>query len=65
METVARDTCYLKVTHGGINLLNLRMKCKALGVAGMISILANLPDSNFFCLDFTSLVAVSSVKFNS
>ena len=44
---MARNTCYLKVKDGGINLLNLRMKCQALRVAGMISILANLSDSSF------------------
>ena len=39
---VACNTCYLKVKDEGINLLNLRMKCQALRVAGMISTLANL-----------------------
>ena len=52
METVARNTCYLKVKDGGINLLNLRMKCQALRVAGMISILANLSDSSFYLCRF-------------
>ena len=33
METVARNTSYLKVKDGGINLLNLRLKRSALRVA--------------------------------
>ena len=52
MESVARNTCYLKVKDGGINLLNLRMKCQVLRVAGMISILANLSDSSFYLCTF-------------
>ena len=52
METVARNTCYLKVKDGGINLLNLRLKCPALRVAGMISALVNLTDSSFYLCRF-------------
>ena len=52
METVARNTCYLKVKDGGINLLNFRMKCQALRVAGMISTLVNLSDSSFYLCRF-------------
>ena len=52
METVARNTCYLKVKGGGINLLNFRMKCQAIRVAGMISTLVNLSDSSFYLCRF-------------
>ena len=48
METVARSTCYLKVKDGGINLLNLGLKCQALRVAGMTSVLKDLLDSSFY-----------------
>ena len=52
METVARNTSYLKVKDGGINLLNLRLKCFALRVAGKISTLVNLTDSTFYLCRF-------------
>ena len=52
METVARNTCYLKIKDGGINLFNLRLKCSALRVAGMISTLVNLTDSSFYLCRF-------------
>ena len=52
MATVARNTSYLKVKDGGINLLNLSLKCQALGVAGMISTLKDLLDSSFFLCRF-------------
>ena len=52
METVSRSTCYLKVRNGGINLVNLKLKCQALGVAGMISTLNNLFDSSFYLCRF-------------
>ena len=52
METVAHNTCYLRVKNGGINLLNLRLKCQALRVVGMISTLANLFDSSFYLCRF-------------
>ena len=52
METVSRNTCYLKVRNGGINLVNLKLKCQALGVAGMISTLNNLFDSSFYLCRF-------------
>ena len=52
METVARNTCYLKVKNGGINLVNLKLKCQALRVAGMISTLNNLFDSSFYLCKF-------------
>ena len=52
METVSRNTCYLKVKNGGINLVNLKLKCQALRVAGMISTLNNLLDSSFYLCRF-------------
>ena len=52
METVSRNTCYLKVKNGGINLVNLKLKCQALRVAGMISTLNNLIDSSFYLCRF-------------
>ena len=52
METVARNICHLKVKDGGINLLNLRLKCSALRVAGMISTLVDLTDSSFYLCRF-------------
>ena len=52
METLARNTCHLKVKDGGIGLLNLRLKCSALRVAGMISTLVNLTNSSFYLCRF-------------
>ena len=73
METVARNTSYLEVKDGGINLLNLRLKCSALRVAGMISTLVNLTDSTFYLsvlcwlssFYFTFRVATFSVKLSN
>ena len=52
METFAHNTCYLKVKNGGINLVNLKLKCEALRVTGMISTLNNLFDSSFYLCRF-------------
>ena len=46
------NTCYLKVRNGGINLVNLKLKCQALRVAGMISTLNNLFDFSFYLCRF-------------
>lgn len=62
MENVARNACYLKVKDGGINLLNLRMKCQALRVAGMISTLANLSDSSFYLCRFYAGRRLSTLR---
>ena len=62
METVARNTCYLKVKNGGINLVNLKLKCQALRVAGMISTLANLLDSSFYLCRFYVGRRLSTVR---
>lgn len=52
MKTVACNTLYLKAKDGGINLLNLSLKCQGLRVAGMISTLKDLLDSSFFLCRF-------------
>jgi len=52
METVAPSTCYLKVKDGGINILNLGLKCQALRVAGMILAINDVLDSSFYLCRF-------------
>ena len=47
METVSRNTCYLKILDGGINLINFKLKAQALCLAGMVSIINSPCDSSF------------------
>ena len=48
METVSRNTCFLKTQSGGLGLDNFDLRCKSLGLAGMISTLGSPSDSSFF-----------------
>ena len=62
METVSRNTCYLKVLDGGINLINFKLKAQALRLAGMVSIINSPCDSSFFlCKYFAGRLMSSSV----
>ena len=62
MKTVACNTCHLKVKDGRISLLNLRLKCSALRVAGMISTLVNLTDSSFYLCRFYGCRRLSTLR---
>ena len=62
MKTVARNTCHLQVKDGGISLLNLRLKCSALRVAGVISTLVNLTDSSFYLCRFYGCRRLSTLR---
>ena len=59
METVSRNTFFLKPKDGGINVISLPLKAQALKLAGMASVLNSLEDSSFFMLR-TLLVAIKS-----
>ena len=48
METVSRNTCYLKTQSGGLGLDNLDLRCKSLRLVGMASTLGSPRDSCFF-----------------
>ena len=48
IETIARNTCYLGLKAGGVGIINLKLKCQALQLAGMVSILDTPVDSSFF-----------------
>ena len=52
METVSPNTCLLPVKDGGVNLTNLKLKCQALKLAGMISTLNTCDDSSFFICEY-------------
>lgn len=48
IETVARNTCYLPVFSGGLNVANLELKCCALRIMSVVSTLRLPDDSSFF-----------------
>ena len=48
METVSRNTCFLKTQSGGLGLHNFDLRCKSLRLAGMASTLGSPSDSSFF-----------------
>ena len=53
METVARETCFLHLKDGGLNLVNLKLKGHGLKFAGFASILSDSNDPSFFlCMCF-------------
>ena len=58
METVSRNTLFLKPKDGGINVISLPLKTQALRLAGMASVLNSPEDSSFFFFLSTLLVAV-------
>ena len=45
METVARNTCFLKPCQGGLGIVNLKVKACAFRSGGLLSALANPADS--------------------
>ena len=48
METVSRNTCYLKTQSGCLGLDNFDLRCKSLRLAGKASTLGSPSDSSFF-----------------
>ena len=48
METVARNTCFLQPISGGINLSNFKLKCNALKLSSLVSVIDSPEDSSFF-----------------
>ena len=48
METVSRNTCYLKTQSGGLGLHNFDLRCESLRLAGMAYTLGSASDSSFF-----------------
>ena len=48
IETISRNTCFLKVKHGGVNIVNFRLKAQSLRLAGMASTLNSPEDASFF-----------------
>ena len=48
METVSRNTCYLKTQSGGLGLHNFDLRCKSLRLAGVACTLGSPSDSSFF-----------------
>ena len=64
METVSRNTCYLKILDGGINLINFKLKAQALDLclAGMVSIINSPCDSSFFLCKYFAGRLMSSLR---
>ena len=62
METVSRNTCYLKILDGGINLINFKLKAQALCLAGMVSIINSPCDSSFFFCKYFAGRLMSSLR---
>ena len=52
METVSRNTFFLKLKDGGINVISLPLKAQALRLAGMAFVLNSPEDSSFFMLKY-------------
>ena len=48
LETVSRNTCYLKTQSSDLGLDSFDLRCKSLRVAGMASTLGSPSDSSFF-----------------
>ena len=48
METVSRNTFFMKPKDGGINVISFPLKAQALRLAGMASVLNFPDDSSFF-----------------
>ena len=62
IETVSRNTCYLKILDGGINLINFKLKAQALCLAGMVSIINSPCDSSFFFCKYIAGRLISSLR---
>ena len=62
METVSRNTCYLKILDGATNLINFKLKAQALYLARTVS-LSNSPcDSSFFLCKYFAGRLMSSLR---
>ena len=48
LETVARRPCFLKPDSGGINVCDFKIKCDALQLASLVSVIDSPNDSSFF-----------------
>ena len=48
IETVSRNTCYLLVLSGGLNIVNLEFKCIALCLSSINSLVDLRDDSSFY-----------------
>ena len=48
LETVARRTCFLKPSLGGLSLCDLKLKCDALQLASLVFVIDSSNDSSFF-----------------
>lgn len=48
IETVSRHTCYLPVSTGGLGVVNLDVKCKALRLSSVVDTVNRSEDSSFF-----------------
>ena len=62
MEKVSRNTCYLKIMDGDINLMNFKLQAQALRLAGMVSIINSPCDSSFFLCKFFAGRIISSLR---
>ena len=62
METVARNTCFLKPCQGGFGIVNLKVKASALRSVGLLSALANPADSCFFVCRYFVATSISSLR---
>ena len=62
METVARNTCFLKPCQGGLGIVNLKVKACALRSVGLLSALANPADSCFFVCRYFVATSISSLR---
>ena len=54
METVSRNTCFLKTQSGGLGLDNFDLRCKSLRLAGMASTLGSRVTVPFSCVNILS-----------
>ena len=62
METVSRNTCYLKILDDGTNLINFKSKAQALCLARTVSISNSPCDSSFFLCKYFAGRLMSSLR---
>ena len=62
METVSRNTRYLKILDGGTNLINFKLKAQALCLARTVSISNSPCDSSFFLCKYFAGRLMSSLR---
>lgn len=61
IETVSRNTCHLPELRGGLNVTNFRLKCSALRVASVCTIIDS-PDPCFYLLKYFIGARLSGLK---